>query len=442
MNCAECQEKLVEKLEGLLEAKALHLCQQHLDTCAECQAEADAIAQLHGRLLARGQATAALAMVNPVMRRVHQLQVEPEKVNVMSQLIRRWRFGWSATAVAAVLVMAFLLVTTRGRATAAEVLAKGAKAVAKLTSIHLRCQLRTLPADNFGTIAPEQDFVPVELWKQVGTDLKWRVEKPGRVAVMDGQSSVLYIKPGNTALKGGPSQSAFDTDWLHKIADLSNTITDELNNAVAKGWKLSLAEEHAANGAAKSIVTVEANSGLPDNDYLKNKFYDNSDTRRVYRFDSQTEMLESVQVYLCGTDGDVLIFSIDQIDYNQPIDPAVFQLQLPASIGWYREPQKEVGDEKYAAMTPEEAARAFFEACGREDWTEFAKYWPLPIDDGLKRGFGGIQIISLGQSFTSLVSSAHFVPYEIKFRDGTVKKWNLALKKDKRTGRWNFDGGL
>jgi hypothetical protein len=35
-----------------------------------------------------------------------------------------------------------------------------------------------------------------------------------------------------------------------------------------------------------------------------------------------------------------------------------------------------------------------------------------------------------------------FVPYEIRLTNGETRKHNLALKKDERTGRWRFDGGL
>ena len=75
----------------------------------------------------------------------------------------RWRFGLSAAAGMAALVLAFLFITSpRGQATAAEILARGAKAAAKLGSVHMRCQVRTLPADNFAMIAPERDFVATE----------------------------------------------------------------------------------------------------------------------------------------------------------------------------------------------------------------------------------------------------------------------------------------
>ena len=51
-------------------------------------------------------------------------------------------------------------------------------------------------------------------------------------------------------------------------------------------------------------------------------------------------------------------------------------------------------------MTAEQAARAFFEACGREDWDEAGKFTSL-INERVKQAYGGLEIVSLGESFTS-----------------------------------------
>ena len=458
MNCAECRENLIAVVEGLLDPAQSRECQAHLNTCAPCRAEHAAITRLQRQLVARGRATAEVSIIEPVMRRVQQVHAEQERNTIMSRLFTRWGFGLSAAAGAAAIILIIALASTRVQATAAQVMAKGAQAVAKLSSIHLRGQVRTTPAENFGHIDPAMDFVSIELWKQFEPDLKWRVEKSGRVAVMDGQSTVLYIKPANMGMKvPQPSKSAFDTDWLHKIANLSNTITNELKNAIAKGWKLNLTEERGADGRTKAVVTIEAKAGLPDNDYLKNAFFDTSDTRRVYRFDSQSELLEAVQVYLATASGEVQIFELTQIDYNQPIDPTVFRLELPANVGWYQEPQKLPDNEKYASMTAQQAAKALFEACGREDWTEAAKFFSMPIPEVLKQFLGGSQLVSVGKPFTSKGNDAQFVPYEIRLKNSVLTNKivpyeirlkngvvtnNLSLKKDPRTGRWIFDGGI
>jgi hypothetical protein len=233
---------------------------------------------------------------------------------------------------------------------------------------------------------------------------------------MDGQSTVLYMKAINEGFKiPQPSSSAFDTDWLQRIASLSNTITNEIRNARAKGWKVDRTEDLGADGRASSVVTIEAKSGLPDNDYLKNKTLYTSDMREVYRFDARTKRLESAQIYLLAGRDEELIFETTQIDYNKAIDPTVFHLDLPANVSWYQEPQKLPDNQKYASMTAEQAARTFFEACAREDWSEAEKFMS-PITPDMKKYLGGLEIVSLGESFTDKGYGGKFVPYEIKFR--------------------------
>jgi len=443
MNCAECRESLVACLEGLLEAEQSRQCQAHLESCEACRAEYVAINSLQERLTARGRVAAEVSLVEPVMRVLHHKQIEPERTTLMSILFKsRWGFGLGAVATAAAVLLIIGLATPKAQAKAADVLARGAKAMAKLTSIHLRGQLRTLPADNFSYIDANSSFYPIELWKQYPPEPKWRIEKPGRVVVMDGQQTVMYIKPAKEAIKvPQPTSSAFDTDWLHRIANLSDTINNELRLAQAQGWKLGLTEETAADGRVKSIVTVNAKSGLPEDDYVKNKFFHDADTRRVYRFDAQSERLEAVQIYLVRSASEVQIFDLSQIDYDQSIDPSVWQLDLPANVSWYKEPEKLADNEKYASMTAEQAARAFFEACAKEDWNEAGKFMS-PVSKSVKDYLGGLQIVSLGQAFTSKSYGGRFVPYEIKFKSGKVQKHNLAVRNDNPAHRWQVDGGI
>jgi hypothetical protein len=443
MNCAECRENLVACLEGLLEPEQSRQCQAHLESCAACRAEHAALGRLQERLTARGRVAAEVSLVEPVMRAVRKKQIEPERTTLMSLLFKsRWGFGLGAAATAAAVILIIALAAPKAQAKAADVMARGAKAVAKLTSIHLRGQLRTLPADNFSYIDANNAFYPIELWKQFPPEPKWRIEKPGRVIVMDGQQTVMYIKSAKEAVKlPQPTSSAFDTDWLHRIANLSDTINNELRLAQAQGWKLDLAEKTAADGRLKSIVTVHAKCGLPDDDYAKNKFFHDADTRRVYRFDAQSERLEAVQIYMVRSAGEVQIFDLNQIDYDQPIDSSVWQLALPADVSWYKEPEKLPDNDKYASMTAEQAARAFFEACAKEDWTEAGKFMS-PVNQRLKDYLGSLELVSLGQAFTSKAYGGRFVPYEIKLKNGGIKKHNLAVRKDNPAHRWQVDGGI
>lgn len=99
---------------------------------------------------------------------------------------------------------------------------------------------------------------------------------------------------------------------------------------------------------------------------------------------------------------------------------------------------------QYAAMTAEEAARAFFEACGRGDWDEIEKFCAgvAPFDASFKEQMTGVAVVSIGKSFTRPGFAATFVPYEIRFKNGHSKNFNLALRQDNPQKRWMFDGGL
>ena len=438
MNCAECRDNLVACLEGLLEAEQSRQCQAHLESCEACRAEYQALGRLQERLTARGRAAAEVSLVGPVMRAVRQKQLEPERTTLMSLLFKnRWGWGLGAVASAAAVILIIALAAPNVQAKAADVMARGARAIAKITSIHLRGELRTLPADNFSYIDADSDFYPIELWKQFEPELKWRVEKPGRVVVMDGTETLHYIKSAKVAVKiPQRTTSAFDTDWLHRIANLSNTISNELRHAQAQGWKLGLTEETGADGRLKSVVSVMAKCGLPDDDYTRNKFFHDADTRRVYRFDAQTERLEAVEIYLVRGSGEVQIFNLNHIDYDQPIDPSVWQVDLPADVSWYKEPQALPDNEKYASMTAEQAARAFFEACGKRDWDEVGKF-VSPLTEQMKAYLRGLEIVSLGKAFTSKSYGGKFIPYEIKLRP---QEFSVRVSNDNPAKRYVITG--
>ena len=175
----------------------------------------------------------------------------------------------------------------RGRKDCGRGAGTGAEATPNPSTVHIVAKMRTLPHDNFSLIGAEYEFVPVEIWKQFGVKPKWRVEKPGRVAVMDGISTMMLIRPDYVVKFPGASQAAFDTGWLLALTRSPGHDYARTPSAQARGWDLKLNHETTGAGVKKLIVTVEAKSGLPADDYLKNKFFEDSDMRRVYRFDAR-----------------------------------------------------------------------------------------------------------------------------------------------------------
>jgi RNA polymerase sigma factor (sigma-70 family) len=125
--------------------------------------------------------------------------------------------------------------------------------------------------------------------------------------------------------------------------------------------------------------------------------------------------------------------------------------------------------QQQTGTTPAEVAQALFGALARGDWAEAAKYCP-PGDnvEGFKKFYAGIEVISLGKPFKARISIAAllelqpglrsqlkgmgnqkdfqgpqvYVPYEIRLKNGSIKKWQLAIRCDNPDHRWFFDGGM
>jgi hypothetical protein len=311
----------------------------------------------------------------------------------------------------------------------------------------MQCRARTLPDDNFELIGPDYDFVDIEMWKQFGEQSQWRIEKPGRMVLMDGLSTYMLRKQFGEGIRmDRPSAAGFDTDWLHDMADASVILTRELSAIRAGMSNPGMDEKTGSDGKIKAIISIESLPNLPPHDYMKNRIFHATDTRREYTFDAQSDMLESIRIYALAPAGRKLIFETMRIDYNQPISPEVFHPVLSENINWRTFEQAfELPDVSnpaiYTALTSVQAAESFFYAAGDYDWTEVRKFWLGDIEDNTRRRLGGLTVISIGEAFTSRIYPGVFVPYEVRLSNGEIRKHNLALKKGTQAGRWYVDGG-
>jgi hypothetical protein len=426
VNCETCREHLAAYLEELVDQPTRSQIDSHLAECPACRAELEELRQLAARLARCGKANGpvfaeaktgavpTVSLENAVIDRILRQQALEIRRLTMRRRIRILGIsGMTAAAIAAAIVSSYWFAEPAQAQKAAEAMARAAEAVPNPTTVHIVAKLRTIPHDNFSLIGDKFDFVPVEVWRLFGQQPKWRVEKPGRVAVMDGQSTVMLIRPNYGCKLPHPTEGAFDSGWLLGLANVQDMITRELRTALAKGWDLKTTNETTADGANKIVVTVEAKAGVPDNDYAKNKWFEISDMRRVYRFDAKTQRLEGFEAYLHRPQGDVQIMAIEKIEYGQPIKPEVFTLEVPNSVVWYKEPAVLPDNAKYEKMTPEETARAFFEACEKQDWNEVEKLYGS-LDERIKEHLAMMKLVSLGKPFQSKQYPGWFVPYEVK----------------------------
>ena len=103
--------------------------------------------------------------------------------------------------------------------------------------------------------------------------------------------------------------------------------------------------------------------------------------------------------------------------------------------------------------TPEAATRGIFEALSRGDLEQFFTNFGEPGvpkemydktfgDERLKNYLTGMTVVSVGQPTNSFGPNMWFVPYKIRFQDGSEKEFRLHVAQDPRTQKWHFKGGI
>ena len=463
MNCREVNKQLIDFFDVHTEKEMNQEILEHLKACPKCAQEYNEIKQTFNSIKPSYKICASLNFKERVMDKIHQ---KDKSINMEEKIMNKsvkidtlnpiyllktgldTRIGKLALIGALVLIFSFGLSVFNWFApknvkvsnSSFGFLAQAVEAMSNMHTVYIKARMRTLPRDNFEMIGLDYDFVQIEMWKKFGDPPKWRVEKPERVVVMDGKSTLLLIKPKHAA-KGG-----IDTGfvgWLKPLLDVHKVLDSEIRLAQEEGSELIMTQKDE-NGIPKTAVTIEAKAqGNFANDWLKNKSVSDSDNLRIYIFDAQTKFLENLKVLVHSDKGDVLVFEITEIKYDLPLDESLFSLKLPDDVSWYSNSDELLPIESQLQMTPEQAAQAFFQACAESNWDKVLEFWCFSsLDQSFKDYLGGLQIISIGKAFKSGRYPGWFVPYEIKLKNGGIKKFNLAIRNDNPAKRYAVDGGI
>ena len=233
-------------------------------------------------------------------------------------------------------------------------------------------------------------------------------------------------------------------DWLYNRAQASNPklAVERLYEQQAQG-KVKIEVDQPADKSKPIVVTA---TYLPESPQ--------SGRREVLFVDRGTKLVTAVEFYRLKDDKYKYQGLQEYYDYNQPIDPEMFDLdkEVPADVRRIDEDQQKIEMnkrispdelEKYENMTPKEMTIAFFQACADEDWDELLKFMSdSEIRQETKDYYGGLEIISIGEPFKTDKYHGWFVPYEVRLKSGSIKKWNLAVSNRNVVQRYICDGGF
>jgi outer membrane lipoprotein-sorting protein len=420
MTCRETQKRLVD-LFDCEPPRDVGEIESHLAACDRCAREYAAIQAAAGLVQPRYRVQPSADFKERVMQKIMQVETRSP-----------WRWVPRLALAGAAVVIAILLFGQSGQSPALNLMAQSAQAMSNLQSVHISARMRTAPNDNFEYINPAMDGVPLDIWKQFGDTPKWRVEKPGRVAVMNGTSSQMLIRPDHLA-EGG-TQPGF-LDWVNALLDTDKIMENELASARAQQSSARLAEKDGHYVLAVERVA----QGDFRNDWMLNKAVSSSNNTRVYRFDS-ARRLEGMQLALNTRNGQVPVFEITSITYNEALDPKLFTIDLPQNV--IRAVDAEQMPAKRALpQSAKEAAAMFFDALSRQDMDEFLSVDPVSAPPQWVKSITSLTVVSLGEPFQSGLYAGWYVPYEITI-NGQTKKHNLAVRNDNPAHRWVFDGGF
>ena len=181
---------------------------------------------------------------------------------------------------------------------------------------------------------------------------------------------------------------------------------------------------------------------------------DPSERRAVYLVEPKTKLLQQLETYKHDGDDYAFVSRRTFLEYNEPIDPAIFTLDLPADVVHIDQttqavglPRGDLSDEEIAV----EVVRQFFEALIAEDYAKAGQLLAGIPAARIKERFGRVRclrILSLGAATPQPIPlvGGLVVPYEIEIEfEGvkSVKKHRAAVRPVyNQPDRWTIHGGI
>ncbi len=348
---------------------------------------------------------------------------------------RNWILGGISAGIAAAVLILVLIPTGASAMSPGEVLKAALNALTGVDFFEMEVEVRTLKNDSFSYINPECDFIKHNI-SVANTDsvMNWQGDKGSRKAIHNNRGTYVWID----ALKTGWFSE--NPEWnvlgyLSVFLRPTKTIETELYQCTND----PTAEYDIYKDEDRIYLTIHS---LPKGDfanpYMLNTSIDESECYRRYVIDAHTNKMISASISIEIDGREVEMIRLNNIIYgskNEDVD------KLPSDIEFINIDTAS-GSEGLAGVNAKEAASLILNSFKSWNGNILGKVFDQSLLNVYRRAYKGAELIDIGKPFKSgKEKNVTFVPYTLKFSNGQIKRYNLALYMTPSNG-WVVVGGL
>lgn len=438
MNCQEFHKMIPDLLAGTLSPEELTTAREHLTSCPACAEALRTARETLRSVTPRFEPSVPEGLEARLLDAVHRratVSKTPEHrprrrlVGLLSGVV---------SAAAVVIVVLTFGLNTPARA-ARNRLTQAIASMEGLRSIRIELRIRTSEQENFDYIDPHREFVPHTLEAIYSPRLLWRVEKPGRKALYDGEHTYLWFDSLNDGLIQPYAPDAIG--MLNLLIDPSQLL--ELERQLTRAHTGARYELRREAEVLYLTVISPAQGDFSQSDHERNTSIIESNTRREYRFDALNGRLLGARVTLLAEEGERALLEIDRITYDAPLDTATLTV-LPEGINW-TDQTRNTPSPRLTGIDAKEAARlilAAFATWDNEILDEALRSYGAHARKLLQSRYAGATVERLSEPVRSGKYPGWFIPCTLRMGDGSRERIRLALRNDNSAGSWVVDGGL
>ncbi len=438
MNCQEFHKMIPDLLAGTLSPEELTTAREHLTSCPACAEALRTARETLRSVTPRFEPSVPEGLEARLLDAVHRratVSKTPERrprrrlVSLLSGVV---------SAAAVVIVVLTFGLNTPARA-ARNRLTQAIASMEGLRSIRIELRIRTSEQENFDYIDPHREFIPHTLEAIYSPRLLWRVEKPGRKALYDGEHTYLWFDSLNDGLIQPYAPDAIG--MLNLLIDPSQLL--ELERQLTRAHTGARYELRREAEVLYLTVISPAQGDFSQSDHERNTSIIESNTRREYRFDALNGRLLGARVTLLAEEGERALLEIDRITYDAPLDTATLTV-LPEGINW-TDQTRNTPSPRLTGIDAKEAARlilAAFATWDNEILDEALRSYGAHARKLLQSRYAGATVERLSEPVRSGKYPGWFIPCTLRMGDGSRERIRLALRNDNSAGSWVVDGGL